>query len=1078
MIKSKIDKLIQEFSLDNLEDLLFEANLSLNRKDFSFYNKDELFGDIFSLGNIETSDNKKVIVVATKVKKDLSEKTSRKKQYDISKKILASSNSYSAGIFVFYDDSGNFRFSLVYADYSGTRRNWSTFRRFTYFVSSDEKITNKTFINQIGGGDFSTLNNIKEVFSVEKVTREFFKKYRDLFFETKEDFEQNKEFQNIVVNTNISTSADFVKKLMGQIVFLYFVQKKGWLGVPIDKDWGDGDQVFLRTLFTDCMKLGKNYFNDYLEPLFYEALAEKSDNDLFKISNSKVPFLNGGLFESVYQWEKTKINIPDKTIEKLLDFFDQYNFTVDENTPLDQEISVDPEMLGKIFENLLDIKDRKDKGAFYTPREIVHYMCRESLIQHIVSDTSIPEENIRKLFDIKDTDLSVVVEDEKKSQNIKEVKERAEKIDTSLRDVKVVDPAVGSGAFPMGMLNEISTTRFYLNTNFLHKKNERGKELSLYDIKKETLENCIHAVDIDPGAVEIAKLRFWLALIVEYESNNLNIAPPTLPNLDYKIMQGNSLLEEYEGVKLFDENIIKITDTGKEKQIEDLKKRQSVIQKEYLDLNKKNELTPIKKSELEVEAKKIYDLLKKLNKVEKEGVEKIGLFDSNTHKESKLKSDELKSLQKQFFETNNKDRKIAIRKKIGELEWDLIEATLREQGKISELDKLKSLKNQKTKPFFLWKLHFSEVFEEKGGFDIVIGNPPYVSAVTMARSISQKKQYKALYPLATGSYDLYVLFLFKALELTNSKGSYAWIIPNKFLIADYAKKCKELLIGNGGLINSIDVSSFKVFKETGVYPVIIIGKKGFKRDYKDLTIDTYEDLGQQIFKEVGKLKQHKTFKDFGIKLYAGTTGFQAYQIVPFIKSEKMPDSIPFVVSGGVDRYHWSNRDTRYMGKKYNTAFINKNSFIADSKWNFWNNEKIIIAGMTKVIEAVYSPESVALGVGIYGIYDFAGFEPKCINGLLNSKYITYYFRQRFKDKHLAGGYLGINKSTIEDLPLVEIEKVDQLKISRIVDQILTLKKQNKDADTKNLEAKIDQLVYKLYDLTPEEIEIVENSTKK
>jgi len=372
------------------------------------------------------------------------------------------------------------------------------------------------------------------------------------------------------------------------------------------------------------------------------------------------------------------------------------------------------------------------------------------------------------------------------------------------------------------------------------------------------------------------------------------------------------------------------------------------------------------------------------------------------------------------------------------------------------------------------------MFGVKDGFDIVIANPPYVSAVTMARNDSQKKYFKKIYPLATGAYDIYILFLLKAIELLNKIGVYAWIIPNKFLIADYAKKCKELLIKKNGLINSIDVSNFRVFEETGVYPIIIVGRKGYNKEYKELSIDKYKDLGLRLFKETKKLRQYKTFKEFGIKLYSGITGFQASQIIPFIKLKKTKNSMPFIVSGSVDRYYWANRNVRYMGNFYNAAFIEKNNFIADSKWQFWNNPKIIIAGMTKVIESVYSSEPVALGVGIYGIYDFAGFEQKCLNGLLNSKYMTFYFRQKFKDKHLAGGYLGINKSTIEKLPLVDIDKTEQIKISDIVNKILSLTQSEdylenpqKQTKVKEYEHQIDQMVYKLYDLTPEEIKIVE-----
>ena len=163
-----------------------------------------------------------------------------------------------------------------------------------------------------------------------------------------------------------------------------------------------------------------------------------------------------------------------------------------------------------------------------------------------------------------------------------------------------------------------------------------------------------------------------------------------------------------------------------------------------------------------------------------------------------------------------------------------------------------------------------------------------------------------------------------------------------------------------------------------------------------------------------------------------------------------------------------------MGDLYRHAYVEKGRAIADSKWSMWRKSKIIVAGMTREVEAVYSANPVGLGVGVYAIYEFAEYEPLCLNGILNSKFMTYYFRERFKDKHLAGGYLAINKSTIEELPLV---KIDQREISRCVDKILAAKRKNQDADTRAIEREIDLAVYKIYDLTPEEIAIVEDTAK-
>jgi len=1099
MSQIKFQNLINDFSVISLADVLKGHDFFRIKQNLLPAFGDKQFIDFTQLGDFDLEDDTNIIVICARSLTPLNERASRKTQYDISKKILKNFLKSRAGMFVYYDNKGDFRISLVYADYVGVKVNYSTFRRFTYFVSKQQ--TNTTFLQQVASLDFTNFTELKEMFSVEKVTKEFFKKYRDLFLELLEDFEQNEEFKNAVVDTNISTTPDFVKKLMGQIVFLYFVQKKGWLGVRPDKNWGSGDSMFLRTVFENCKKAGKNYYNDYLEPLFYEALAEKRGEDDFfgDPFNCRIPFLNGGLFESIYKWETTEINIHNEVLGKLLDFFDQYNFTVDENTPSDQEISVDPEMLGKIFENLLEVKDRKDKGAFYTPREIVHYMCRESLIQHLVSENTAPEERIRKIFDIKDTDLSVVVENEEKTKRIKELKEISEKIDTSLCNIKIVDPAVGSGAFPMGMLNEISSVRYFLNSNFLHKLNNTGKELTLYDIKKETLENCIYAVDIEPGAVEIAKLRFWLALIVEYESNDSNIAPPTLPNLDYKIMQGNSLLEEYEGIKLFDEKIIKTIDTNKEKQIEEIKQKQSIIQKEYFDLHSKNKLTPIKKVELDTEAKKLNDQLKKLSQVDKNNVEKIGLFDLNKNKESKIKADELKSLQKQFFETSNPDNKKNIKKQIEDREWDLIETTLREEGKISELNKIAEFKKSKTKPFFLWKLHFADVFEKKGGFDIVIGNPPYVGfgvRGTDKISKSDKEDILRLYPnSAEYKINLYPIFIEKALTLCKNNGVHSFIVPDSFLLGKYFSKIRKHILNTVQIIKIL-LFSEPVFDAVVGYSVVYIflktkEKKGnmdiIKVNNPNLASIKPFNYSQNIFegtplnrfrlylneKEknlVEKIeKQKKSIKDL-IEFKSGLISKIGQKEI-VCSEKKNKEWYPGIVSGGeVGRYSilWEGNYIRYNKEFIKSGYGNV-SYFEDKIFVRQTGDKIISAFDNIGYLCL---NNVHVGNLVNEIYTLS-----TITSILNSKLINKYYEIISLEKGRVMAQIDID--ILESIPVPVINKKEEDSIKILVDQITVIKKQNKDDDTKKLEHQIDELVYRLYDITdPEEIKLIEDSSKK
>jgi len=275
------------------------------------------------------------------------------------------------------------------------------------------------FIPLLEHNERPILTELEEAFNIESVTDEFFKKYCELFFLMKESLDKLVESDpNIMADFKAKelSTADFAKKTLGQIAFLYFLQKKGWFGVRAGQPWGTGRKDFLRLLFTRRRDYGKNFFDDILEPLFYEALAlDRGVEAIYpKLNNVRMPFLNGGLFEPMngYSWETTNILLPDELFSNenktkegdigdgIFDIFDRYNFTVNENEPLEKEVAVDPEMLGKVFENLLEVKDRKSKGTFYTPREIVHYMCRESLINYLYASlgNTIPMEDIEVLI--------------------------------------------------------------------------------------------------------------------------------------------------------------------------------------------------------------------------------------------------------------------------------------------------------------------------------------------------------------------------------------------------------------------------------------------------------------------------------------------------------------------------------------------------------------------------------------------------------------------------------------------------------------------------------------------------------
>ena len=475
------------------------------------------------------------------------------------------------------DDKQHWRFSFVRTDTSfdlETFKLQSTItpaKRYSYMVGDRESShTAQQQLCQLLESPVKTpeLDDIENAFAVEKVSNDFFDHYKELFLQLVENIQEiidrDSRIKFEFVNKNISAEL-FCKKLMGQIVFLYFIQKKGWLGVAKDAYWGTGDKHFMRTLFETAKNQGRNYFNDFLEPLFYEALAsERKTDGYFDKLGCRIPFLNGGLFEPIsgYNWQETDIVLDNdifsnKDEDGILDVFDRYNFTVREDEPLEKEIAVDPEMLGKVFENLLEIKDRKSKGAFYTPREIVHYMCQQSLIQYLntklegkvdISDIEFLVRYGDVYSELQDKVLDTKSYESKVPDQLTRIKPYAEQIDNALAEVKVFDPAIGSGAFPVGMMHEIIRTRqTLLDSGFI----KADRKHTIYEYKRQIIRDSIYGVDIEESAVEIAKLRLWLSLVVD-ENNTTNIKP--LPNLDYKIVCGNSLKDVHN---LFGESVRK-----------------------------------------------------------------------------------------------------------------------------------------------------------------------------------------------------------------------------------------------------------------------------------------------------------------------------------------------------------------------------------------------------------------------------------------------------------------------------------------------------------------------------------------
>ena len=605
-------------------------------------------------------------------------------------------------------------------------------------------------------GQEVTIADIREAFSVEALSKEFFDKYREhyarfvlhatgkRYVKQANKWEERTEHapDEAIVQAfggDEKRVRDYVKKLLGRIVFLHFLQKKGWMGVPDGGHWGEGKFRFMYKLFEEATtEQQADFVHEVLEHLFFHALNtdRKADNDLYNTrvfgEKVRVPYLNGGLFEEddADRCFKacTDARFPAELFRELFAFFEQYNFTIDENDPDDAQVGVDPEMLGRIFESLLE--DNKEKGAFYTPKEIVQYMCRRSLTAYLQAD--VPDERMRKAIDefVRTKDYNC----------LRLPHSRREQVAERLRTVKICDPAIGSGAFPMGLLRELYLCRIALEDEV---KEDRAK--SHAEIKKEILQQNIYGVDLDRGAVDIARLRFWLSLVVDED------VPQPLPNLDYKIMQGNSLLERYKDIDL------------------------STLASQKTDGRL--------------------------------------IFIDDENDASRLS---LHHLLVAYYGEDNHDKKQSLRARIQQN----IEEQLKAQRYEVDLSDVDLFANAH---FFLWHTWFSEVFAD-GGFDIVIGNPPYISLQNEGGSVG-KPYEKADFSSFDRRGDIYCLFYEKGMQLLSPGGTLCFITSNKWMRAAYGEKLRGFLAEHTNPCLLIDFSGNKIFENATVDVNILLLEK-------------------------------------------------------------------------------------------------------------------------------------------------------------------------------------------------------------------------------------------------------------
>lgn len=1218
-----IDNLFDnKFNLDNFKE--FVANI-LNAKIANRAESKSVFKAFFSyitsyqvISEYSDEEKNKIYVMVVKVKEDKDPIRARVKQREFIAKLLREWHKDGALVVFYNEESLHWRMSFIRLNYEftmkGIEEKITPAKRLSYVVGEGEacKTAKDQFYTLANLEESVSLSKLEEVFALEKVTNEFFKEYKNKYLDIKETLINDENFMAEAKKHDNekpeSFAEGFAKKLMGQISFIYFLQKKGWLGLKMTadklsyeeynkiyeraldkekevlekvydrvdrdtfvlnkeelskldnktesellarafnlpkyfKEWGNGDKKFLRTLFDNHSKNDKNnektFFEDYLEVLFYNNFSEDRGELQYSTEfDSRIPFLNGGLFDPYgdYKWRETKFNLKDELFSNddetgILDIFDRYNFTINENDSYETEVAVDPEMLGKVFENLLDVSDRKSKGAFYTPREIVRYMTNESIMNYLLTNLegkNITKNDLEYLFSLgeftKEYDQQIFEKDylsdnKPLSKDIfgmpRNIITNSKLIDELLIKVKIADPACGSGAFPLGILNEIVRARnvltFYINMievlkekdekNYWKRIDKKQKERKLYKLKLETIQNCLYGVDIEPSAIDITKLRLWLSIIVDSDNNNVR----PLPNLDFNFMIGNSLIDEFEGMKLFDESL----------------------------LNEVEEEGKLEQKQLIKESKLFQSTLFKTDEERKQDILKV-IFKK----------------QAEYFNERNSEKKKVLKREIESLENQLIRITLILNGNEKKLEEIEKGRKERRKPYFLWKLEFAKVFRENGGFDIVIGNPPYVGEKgnkELFRPILSSSLGRRFYQ---GRVDLFYFFFHLGIDILKENGVLSFITTNYYLTADGAYNLRKDFKERTNLLKLINFNEIKVFETAkGQHNLITILEKNhfkyhkletilsnnlklnicdipdvFNKNLKKVKvfhlnqdeIYTGENLYIQLENDlISKLLEriknnNKSLKEIvnvnqgartgadkvtashlnkyqltGVKKDEGIfivekNSFNSHLMKPFFKNSDIKKYLCNEISNleliytttkdDIDNY----KEIKEHLKKYYEILINR---VSDYPWwcldrprksSIFEGEKIICPQRSYQNSFAYNNIPWFSSADVYFITKKnEDINLKYLLAILNSKLCYIWLYKKGKRK---GDMLELYATPLEQIPIKIISNDEQEKYIQIVNRIIELKKLDKD--TQDLENQIDEMVYDLYELTEEEKELV------
>jgi len=894
---------------------------------------------------------------------------------------------------------------------------------------------------------------------------------------------------------------------------------------------------------------------------------------------ANIPFLNGGLFECLDKSEeklyidgfsdnpKNQPSLPDdlffgperpvdlsaaygdtrhshENVRGLIPIFNDYKFTIEENTPIEEEVALDPELLGKVFENLLAAYNpetgttaRKQTGSFYTPREIVNYMVDEALIAYLESALILPSpssgewlgmrEKLRHLF---------AYNDQTPLFNEAEILKLIE----AVNNLKALDPACGSGAFPMGLLHKLVFILKKLDPdNTLWREFQLAKvadfpelvtqvEASFknnhddYGRKLYLIQNCIYGVDIQPIAVQIAKLRVFISLVVEQKMDdsqpNRGILP--LPNLETKFIAANTLIGiNRPGTKPVDEAPTPISPELEKncKQLLDMLRQYLIVSNPE---TKARYLAGAKGLGEEINTALENDAsfqplnIDKIFSTAKDTAALKALLPINREAEASMlvlrnldideKEKQLAEARKRYFSARTPETKAKYRQKDKELRDELANL-LKKDGWGSETAQQLAGWDPYNQNAHAEFFDFEWMFGIAGGFDVVIGNPPYVRV--HKQDAEQKEIYRRIYISAKGDFDIYVLFIECALRLLSKNGILVFITPDKYLIRDYGDELRRLILNKYSIVELYDISRSVDAFAAAVYPLISTFRRTtkkeetrvrFARSIKEIYLPADEySVAQQNWLESNIIELVPTQFQFLLNkifatsitlreligsenIFCGTPRAKDYYTWSNgITSKESKETPKLLVCANLQPFKINHdKEVRTLGEKvYKPFFDNSKGLIGQNLWHsFLHIPKILIRGNDKRVTAVLD-ETPSVFIGVYAIklvepfLQYANYLTAC----LNSNLYQWIFQRKNPSLKIGGEYFSINAPQILALPIRIPDEKLLNKINETTNQINRLKRTNSVVDTSALEQEIDQLIYELYGLTDEEKKVVETS---